>query len=61
MTMRQYLESITKEELIKLLKKLEVNDIIITGAFVSAENAIRDMIEIDFCKEVSEIIEENKE
>ncbi len=42
-------------------KKLEVTDIIISGAFVSAENAIRDMIEIDFCEEVSEIIEENKE
>ena len=61
MTIRQYLESITKEELIELLKKLEVNDIIITGAFASSENAIRDMIEKDFTNEIGEIIEENKE
>ena len=57
MTARQYLDSLTKEELIVLLKKLEVNDIIISGAFASTENAIRDMIEKDFSNEVGEILQ----
>jgi hypothetical protein len=61
MTMKQYLDSFTKEELIVLLKKLEVNDIIISGAFASTENAIRGMIEKDFSTEVIEIIEENRQ
>lgn len=61
MTMKQYLDSFTKEELIVLLKKLEVNDIIISGAFASTENAIVDMIEKDFSNEVDEIIEENRQ
>lgn len=56
MTVRKYLDSLTKEELIELLKKLEVNDIIISGAFASTENAIRVMIEKDFSNEVGEII-----
>lgn len=59
--MKQYLDSFTKEELIVLLKKLEVNDIIISGAFASTENAIVDMIEKDFSNEVDEIIEENRQ
>jgi hypothetical protein len=42
--MKQYLESLTKKELLELLKKLELNDIIISGAFAFFENAIRDMI-----------------
>lgn len=58
--MKQYLESLTKKELIELLKKLELNDIIISGAFASSENAIRDMIEEDFSKEVGKIIIDNK-
>jgi hypothetical protein len=61
MKMKQYLESLTKKELIELLKKLELNDIIISGAFASSENAIRDMIEEDFSKEVGKIIIDNKE
>jgi hypothetical protein len=58
---QKYLDSFTKEELIVLLKKLEVNDIIISGAFASTENAIRGMIEKDFSTEVIEIIEENRQ
>jgi|LakMenEpi03Aug12_release.lakeMendotaPanAssembly.Ray.scaffolds.fasta_scaffold241778_2 hypothetical protein len=58
MAVRQYLDSLAKEELIELLKKLEVNDIIISGAFASTDNAIVDMIEKDFSNEVSEIIRE---
>ena len=58
MTVRQYLDRLTKEELIELLKKLEVTDIIISGAFASTENAIIDMIEKDFSNVVSEIIRE---
>ena len=58
--MKQYLESLTKKELLELLKKLELNDIIISGAFASSENAIRDMIEEDFSKEVGKIIIDNK-
>jgi hypothetical protein len=60
MTVKKYLDSLTKEELIELLKKLEVNDIIISGAFASTENAIRGMIEKDFSNEVDEIINEKK-
>ncbi|WP_396141059.1 hypothetical protein [Flavobacterium sp.] len=61
MTVRKYLDSLAKEELIELLKKLEVNDIIISGAFASTENAIRGMIEKDFSKQVGEIIEKNRQ
>jgi hypothetical protein len=60
MTVRQYLDSLTKEELIELLKKFSVNDIIISGAFASTDNAIVDMIENDFNNEVDEIIIDKK-
>jgi NAD(P)H-flavin reductase len=60
MIVRQYLESLTKEELIELLKKLGVNDIIISGAFASTKNAIEDMIEKDFSNEVDEIFIEKR-
>ncbi len=58
--MKQYLESLTKKELLELLKKLELNDIIISGAFAFFENAIRDMIEEYFSKEVDEIFIEKR-
>jgi hypothetical protein len=61
MAVRQYLDSLAKEELIELLKKLEVNDIIISGAFASTDNAIVDMIEKDFSNEIGKIIIDNKQ
>jgi hypothetical protein len=60
MTVRKYLDNLTKEELRELLKKLEVNDIIISGAFASNENAIIDMIEKEFSNEVGKIIIDNR-
>lgn len=44
MTTEQYLQNLSKEELIELMKKLNVSSTIISGAYQSSEKAIRDLL-----------------